>query len=336
MQADLLRCATQPCRGLHSQHCRAWLEFTHIERNIAVRSSQSTTGTRRQARGVQRADPQRDSEMGAHRQELGRAGGMNTGARRRDLLQVGGADLDVIDEGTGPAIVLLPSSLRDSEDFDLLAGLLADQGHRVLRPQPRGMGRSSAPPAGMTLDTLADDVAGVIAACDAGPAIVAGHAYGHWVARRTDLRHPALVRGVVLLAAAARVFPAGMAEALAIASDPTQPEAARLDALRLCMFAPGNDAHSWLLGWHPQWREAYRQASQQPPREHWFALAHAPVLDLQAAHDGWRPAATRGELREAIGDQVSTVLIEGAGHALVPEQPQAVARAMRDWIAGLG
>ncbi len=263
---------------------------------------------------------------------------MNPGsaARRRTLLHAAGADLDVIDEGTGPAIVLLPSSLRDSEDFDLLAALLAAEGHRVLRPQPRGMGRSSAPPAGMTLDTLADDVAGVIAALDAGPAIVAGHAYGHWVARRTDLRHSALVRGVVLLAAAARVFPAGMADALAIASDPAQPEAARLEALRLCMFAPGNDARSWLQGWHPQWRAAYRQAAQQPAREDWFGLAHAPVLDLQAAYDGWRPPATRRELHDAIGAKVSTVLIDGAGHALVPEQPQAVARAMLDWIRTLG
>ena len=45
--------------------------------------------------------------------------------RQRALLRIGDAALDVISEGTGPALVLLPSSLRDSLDFDLLASLLA-------------------------------------------------------------------------------------------------------------------------------------------------------------------------------------------------------------------
>ena len=92
--------------------------------------------------------------------------------RQRVLLQIGDAKLDVISEGTGPALVLLPSSLRDSLDFDLLAALLAQAGFQVLRPQPRGMGRSSPPPEGMTLATLAEDVAGVIAHCASRPAIV--------------------------------------------------------------------------------------------------------------------------------------------------------------------
>jgi hypothetical protein len=35
-------------------------------------------------------------------------------SRRRELLQLGPARIEVIVEGTGPAIVLLPSSLRDS------------------------------------------------------------------------------------------------------------------------------------------------------------------------------------------------------------------------------
>ena len=155
-------------------------------------------------------------------------------SRRRELLQVGEARIDVIvdGEGEGETIVLLPSSLRDSEDFDLLADLLAVEGFQVLRPQPRGMGRSSPPPPGMTLETLANDVAGVIAQLASGPAVVVGHAYGHWIARITDLRHPQHVRGVVVLGAAARQFPRGMVEALAIASDPLRPEAERLAARR--------------------------------------------------------------------------------------------------------
>jgi pimeloyl-ACP methyl ester carboxylesterase len=257
-------------------------------------------------------------------------------SRRRELLSLGEARIDVIVEGTGPTLLLLPSSLRDSEDFDELAALLAQAGFRVLRPQPRGMGRSSPPPAGMTLETLADDVAGVLAQLADGPAVLVGHAYGHWVARICDLRHPQQVRGVVLLGAAARVFPPGLAQALAVASDPARPEEARLAALRLCMFAPGNDPHSWLQGWHPEWRAAYRAASQYPPKEQWFGRSHAPVLDLQGAQDPWRPPATRREIADALGAQVTVQEIANASHALVPEQPQAIAAAIAAWARGLG
>jgi len=256
--------------------------------------------------------------------------------RQRSLLQIGDTQLDVISEGQGPSLVLLPSSLRDSLDFDLLAGLLAEAGFQVLRPQPRGMGRSSPPPEGMTLATLADDVASVIAHCASGPALVVGHAYGHWVARMTDLRHPERVRGVVALGAAARVFPAGMAESLALASDPTQDERARLHALAHCMFAPGNDPRPWLAGWYPQWRRAYREASASPPRDRWYGQGHAPLLDLQGAQDAWRPHSTRQELAQILGKRVRVEVIANAGHALVPEQPQAIAQAVTHWARGIG
>jgi len=258
---------------------------------------------------------------------------MTATARRRELLRTADAQLDVIVEGAGPAVVLLPSSLRDSEDFDELAGLLAAQGLQVLRPQPRGMGASSPPVAGMTLATLAGDVAEVIRQFAGAPAVVAGHAYGHWIARVTDALHPTWVRGVAVMAAAAREFPRGMSEALAIASDPERPDEERLQALSICMFAPGHDPTPWLRGWHPQWRAAYRAAGQQPPREQW--VAHAPLLDLQAALDPWRPPATRDELRLALGERVTVRVIADASHALIPEQPQAVAAALVDWMRTL-
>lgn len=256
--------------------------------------------------------------------------------RKREAVRHGDATLDVIVEGAGPALVLLPSSLRDSLDFDPLAERLAHQGWRVIRPQPRGMGHSSPPPAGMTLATLADDVAAVIEHLSAAPAVVVGHAYGHWVARQTDLRHPQRVRGVVALGAAARVFPPGVAESLAIASDPDRSRQERLAALQHCMFAPGNDPSEWLAGWYPQWRAAYRAASQLPPRDDWYGLAHAPLLDLQGAQDAWRPPATRQELAQVLGEKVTVQVIAGAGHALVPEQPEAIAQAITHWARAIG
>jgi pimeloyl-ACP methyl ester carboxylesterase len=250
-----------------------------------------------------------------------------------------GAVIEVLvddgDEATGPAIVLLPSSQRDAHDFGELALRLAAAGHRVLRPQPRGMGRSSAPAADLTLHTLAADVAAAIDEFADGPAIVAGHAFGHYTARVTDLEHPAQVCGVAVLASAAREFPPGLVAALDIAADPTRPEGERLASLQRAFFAPGHDASPWLAGWHPNLREAYRRAGATPPKDRWWPVSHAPILDLQAALDPWRPPATRNELKEVLGDRVTVHVIAEASHALIPEQPAAVAQALIDWARAL-
>jgi pimeloyl-ACP methyl ester carboxylesterase len=256
----------------------------------------------------------------------------------RELLPHGDAWIDVLIDDMGrsrESIVLLPSSQRDSLDFNDVAEGLADQGFRVLRPQPRGMGRSSAPLAGMTLQTLASDVAQVIKQLGGGRAIVAGHAYGHYVARVTDLQHPANVRGVVLLAAAAREPLAELSTSLDIAADNTRPEAERLTHLRRAFFAPGSDASVWLEGWHPQWRAVYRLAAASPPKAHWWETTHSPILEVQGAQDPWRPPASRAELQDKLGDTVSLCVIDDASHALIPEQPAAVIAAIVAWARGL-
>lgn len=259
---------------------------------------------------------------------------------RRELLGDGTVSIDVLVDvppgGAGPAIVLLPSSNRDSLDFDDLAGRIAMAGYEVLRPQPRGMGRSAGPMAGLSLSTLARDVATTIDRLGGGRAVIVGHAFGHFVARVTDLEHPDRVRGVVVLGGAARVFPPGMTEALGVASDPSRPRDERLKALQFSMFAPGNDASSWLEGWHPGLRSAYRRVSATPDKDRWWPVANAPILDLQGADDPWRPPATRDELKDALGERVTVRVIPRAGHALVPEQPAAVAQAIVEWVQGLG
>jgi len=256
----------------------------------------------------------------------------------RELLARDEALIDVLIDDKGLSrgtIVLLPSSQRDSLDFTDVAQGLADQGFRVLRPQPRGMGRSSAPLAGLTLQTLAADVAHVIKQLGGGRGIVAGHAYGHYVARVTDLHHPESVRGVVLLAAAAREPLAELSKSLDIAADNTRPEAERLMHLRQAFFAPGNDASVWLEGWHPQWCALYRLAAASPPKDQWWPTANAPILDVQGAQDPWRPRSTKFELQEKLGDKVSICVIDGASHALVPEQPSAVIAAITEWVRSL-
>lgn len=256
----------------------------------------------------------------------------------REMVCTGDGEIDVVidapQNGVGPAIVLLPSSQRDSLDFDPLARQLALLGHRVLRPQPRGMGRTTLPVRQLTLHALAQDVIDTVEALGGSSAVLVGHAFGHFIARVADMDHPQCVRGVVVAGAAARVFPAGMAESLDIASDPSQPDALRIAHLQRAFFATGNDPRAWLEGWHPDLRAIYRAAGTVPAKDRWWTVANAPLLDLQGAQDPWRPPESRGELQNLLGAQRVTVqVIDQASHALVVEQPVAVAGAIARWMA---
>src|ERR1022692_2059660 len=77
--------------------------------------------------------------------------------RTRDVVVRDGVTVDLIAEGRGPLIVLLPSLGRDSEEFDPLAEQIAAAGFRVLRPQPRGFGHSTGPMQNLTLHDYARD-----------------------------------------------------------------------------------------------------------------------------------------------------------------------------------
>jgi pimeloyl-ACP methyl ester carboxylesterase len=241
----------------------------------------------------------------------------------------------IVDEsgtGTADALVLLPSSSRDSEDFDDISEMFAADGFRVIRPQPRGMCGSTGPMDGLTLHDYARDVAVVIERLAGGSAFVLGHAFGQWIGRCLAADHPQCVRGVILAAAAAKSADPALREHLAKCIDTTLPNSVRLAALQTVFFAPGHDPTPWLGNWHPVASHSQRAASAATPQADWWNAGTAPVLDIQAEHDPWRPEHTRTGIRDDLGaDRVTVVLIPDASHALIPEQPEAVVRAVRAW-----
>ena len=261
--------------------------------------------------------------------------------RTRDIVAAGEARIEVIAEGAGPLVVILPSRGRDSEDYDEVASGIAHAGFRVLRPQPRGTCRSCGPMRGLTLHDFARDVAAVIGHAGGGPAVIAGHAFGNWVARMTAVDHPQLVRGVIIVAAAAKAYPSGFAgakelsEAVRKAGDASLPDAERLKYLRLAFFAPGHDASAWLKGWYPDVNESQFAAGRATRQEEWWGAGRAPLLDLQAALDPFKPRETMNELREEFGERVTIAVIPDASHALIPEQPAAVVAAIVGWMRTL-
>jgi pimeloyl-ACP methyl ester carboxylesterase len=254
--------------------------------------------------------------------------------RRRASVAYDDVAIDVILDGpdTGEPLVLLPSSSRDSEDFDEISDMFAAKGFLVLRPQPRGMCGSTGPMEGLTLHDYARDVAVVIERLAARPAFVLGHAFGQWIGRCVAADHPKLVRGMILAAAAAKSANPALRDQLAKCVDTSLPDAERLAALRVAFFAPGHDPSSWLANWHPVAAKSQRAASAATPQDDWWTAGSAPVLDIQAEFDPWRPADTRDGIRNDLGaGRVTVVVIPDASHALIPEQPDAVVRAVRDW-----
>ncbi|HEY1933224.1 MAG TPA: alpha/beta hydrolase [Acetobacteraceae bacterium] len=258
-------------------------------------------------------------------------------ARMRRIVVHGDVRIEVIDEGSGPLLVLLPSAARDSEDFDEVAAAFAQSGLRVFRPQPRGMGRSTGPLEGLTLHDYAADVAAVIEDAGTGPAVVLGHAFGQWVARTLATDRPNLVRGVVLAAAAARSIPPYLREAQGKCVDVTLPEDERRAALRVAFFAPGHEPPAdWLSGWHLAAHRSQRAAVAATRQEEWWQGGTGPVLDLQGAQDPWRPRDTADDFRRDLGaERVTVAVLDDCSHAMLPEHPQAVVREVLAWMRRL-
>src|SRR5262245_23318356 len=263
------------------------------------------------------------------------ASSASSATRTRQIVRYDGVAIDVIIEGQGPAILLLPSLARDSEDYDAVAEGLATAGFRVLRPQPRGIGASTGPMTGISLHNFGNDVAEVIRTLGDGRAVIVGHAYGNWVARMTAVDHPGLVRGIVIAAAAAKQYAPELTTAINVAGDPSKPAEDRLKALRFAFFAPGNDPSGWLAGWHPRVLDAQRAAAAAVKQSDWWSGGTAPLLDLQAAQDPFKPPDKRNEMKEEFGARVTIAVIPNASHALMPEQPQAVVDALVAWVKTL-
>jgi pimeloyl-ACP methyl ester carboxylesterase len=113
-----------------------------------------------------------------------------------------------------------------------------------------------------------------------------------------------------------------------------RPEAERLADMKFAFFAPGHDASIWRGGWYPEAATAQIAAT---PRDAGRGLVergleHAPAGDPGAAGPptSWiaAPMENGRMMKAELGDRVELLEIDGAGHALLPEQPEKIAAAI--------
>lgn len=236
--------------------------------------------------------------------------------------------------GEGPAICLIPSTGRGVNDFFELAEKLVELGFQVILPQPRGIGESKGTLSEIDFHDLASDTVMAIRA-EVDNVIIAGHAYGCWIARTVAADYPELVRGLVLVAAGSGEFPVELTSAIDILTSTNAKRQERLDALRLAFFAVDSDPEKWLAGWCLHVKNAQRAARAKTELTTWKHSGNAPILDIVALQDPFRPPSTYNDYIDQFGNRVSQKFIDKASHALPDEKPEQVAQHLLAWAKTL-
>jgi pimeloyl-ACP methyl ester carboxylesterase len=99
--------------------------------------------------------------------------------------------------GQGPDVLLIGGLGDTVESWQFQLDGLADR-YRLTAFDNRGAGRTPMPETPVTVEGMADDAAGVLRALDMPWAHVAGFSGGSKIAQELALRHPELVRSLVL------------------------------------------------------------------------------------------------------------------------------------------
>jgi pimeloyl-ACP methyl ester carboxylesterase len=252
----------------------------------------------------------------------------------QQIIEADGLAFEIDLQGhSGPLVILVPGIGRGAADFLGLSTALARVGYRAAAMNPRGAGQSRGPLQGLTLHDLAADLGRIIEALQGAPAGIVGHAFGNRVARCLAADRPELVKCLVLLAAAGKVPPPPeFLEAVAMARSPEATEVERRGALKKAYFAQNSSPDVWLTGNWPEARRAHGEAGQATPLEDWWSGGQAPMLIIQGLEDICALPANGRQLKEAFGGRVALEEIPDAAHALLLEQPEAIAAKVIEYL----
>ncbi len=114
------------------------------------------------------------------------------------------------------------------------------------------------------------------------------------------------------------------------------PDFLRREEIRLAFFADGNKIPDyWIGGWNIGTSKVQVKAMNNTPSERWWAGGTAPMLVVQGMKDRIAPPEHTAVLLKAeFGARVQVAEIHDAGHALLPEQRQAISAAVISFLSG--
>jgi 3-oxoadipate enol-lactonase len=260
------------------------------------------------------------------------------------IVNVAGIRLNVIEKGRGTPLVLAHGYPLDHSmwrgQLDGLSGSC-----RVIAPDLRGFGASDATAGTVTMEQMADDLAALLdALAIQGPVVFCGLSMGGYVAWQFALRHRARLSRLILCdtkaiadsaeAAAGRLKTAEkvLAEGSAVAADALLPK----------LFAPTTyherpqiveATQQVILRTKPEGiAAALRGMAERPDVTSQLKEIDVPALLICGQHDGISPPA---EMHGIAGQMPNTRFVEisDAGHMAPLEQPDAVNRVIREFLA---
>jgi len=105
-----------------------------------------------------------------------------------------------------------------------------------------------------------------------------------------------------------------------------------LQHVKTAFFAPGNDESAWVDGWFPQVMQYQRSAVLRTPREEWWSANVNKVMVIQGLNDAVAPVENGRRYQAESAPHARLIEIDNAGHALLPEQPDAIADAVLEFL----
>lgn len=212
-----------------------------------------------------------------------------------EIFEPDGRGIPYVDEGNGPAVVLIPDRGLNTSYLGTLAHMLTEADHRIVRVGARRVAAAS-------MHDLAQDVVDLMDHLELEHAWIGGHGFGGSVARTVALDHTDRVNGVLLL---------GVQATADRPHDGDIPDTFR----------------------DPDVEHGQRAAQAATPDTEWSGLAPlVPVLVIQGTGDPVFPAANGDALRAAAPDRVSVVPVAGAGHLFPATHAGPTAWAIEDYL----
>jgi 3-oxoadipate enol-lactonase/4-carboxymuconolactone decarboxylase len=254
------------------------------------------------------------------------------------FLEINGHALHVAVDGLAgaPAILLIHSLATDLHVWDAQAADLA-RDHRVIRYDLRGHGLSELSQGALTIGDLAADALGVLDACGAATAHVAGVSIGGMIAQVVAGRAPARVRSVILCDTALALPPPALwreraqqvlAEGLATIADATL---ARWVSPGFAATPAGRGLRARFLRTPPAGYAAAAEALALADLSATTPELRVPALVVVGADDPSTPVAAAEALQRAIPG-AALVIIPDARHLPLVERPDAVTAAIRTFV----